>query len=34
MLIITGDSALENPLYQGDELSLDNSYYDDEADDK
>lgn len=30
VIFITDDSALENPLYQGDEVSMENSLYDDE----
>ena len=33
-LIITDDSALDNPLYQGDDISVENSFYDDEVDQK
>jgi len=34
MLTITDNSALDNPLYQGDEISMENSMYDDEVDHK
>jgi len=28
--IISGDSALDNPLYQGDDVSMENALYDDD----
>ena len=34
MVIIIDDSALTNPLFQGDDISMENSFYDDEVDQK